>query len=101
MQVEGWISRRHKEVLLLYRQLLECFECTGWEMWIDGETYTSRVSANSVVTSYVYTIGTLQVASLHPVLERSYVAGVCYKCFRIVGSGVCGTISVDIPSETS
>lgn len=68
---------------------------------MDGKTYTSRVSANSVVASYVYTQGIPQARSLHSVLKRSYIAAVCDKCFRIVGIGVYCTISVDIPSETS
>lgn len=68
---------------------------------MDGSTYTSGVSANRVVASYVYPPGIRQTSSLHSALKRSYVAAVCYECFRVVGSSVCGTVSVDVSSETS
>lgn len=73
----------------------------GQGLPIDGQTYTSGVAANSIVAPYVNTPGICQTLSLHPVLERSYVAGVGDEGFRIIGSGVCGTIVVYVPSETS
>ena len=38
---------------------------------------------------------------MHSILECPYVAGVYDEGFRIIGSGMCGTISVDVPSEAS